>query len=875
MEAQIKFLPYLKNKLPFPLSGGGKTLTLNPAVVDNANQRTPVREPIVITVRGPEHVTGINPNTISRHEPKPDTNDFEPNYFPFLEFRNPALLWLYTQHDLTAIPDKLEPWLSLVVISQTEIDNLCQQGISVISPIKDRQRYLTAKAGLLPVSGISWASAHVQANGLTSDVPISQFLTDDPSRIYCRLLCFRRLEPVTQYNAFLVPNFKASVNAAFGQTYKGRPVDLAWDSTLPEDIIKLPIYHQFSFSTSEFGDFEYLARKLTPTAADPKKIGTRAVDANLLRNAVEKDPTLYFLREGVLTVPGFEDQRDNFSKGSQPLPFTDGLKDLLNQSLNAVKTEAATGEPDPLLTFPVYGKLYKNITELSIPADGMTFPAPAPWLHELNLDFRNRVLAAFGGRAILDNREKFLKKAWNQVGDQREVNNEIRKSKAAMLIAREIHRKHVQPLTDERFTLFTAPFHGYVPINDVGKSKSVKKQFCKSGISPGLITSAFRKIAQRRIGINQVDLFAPWKSQRVKQSTIIPVYKIDKDLKLLLTQLPQAAKGVRTHAAELIPFEPINIKEIRRKFKMDKAILTRLQGTIRFNDGRTLNPDLDLLKSFLHLDLPMYKPLVDQSKDYFLPGLENLQHNAVTMLQENRRAIEAYMVSCNDHMVRTALFNQLFLDPRSTIFRYFWDSVTKRNPPPDLENIHLWSGPLGSNEPGENAANLVMLIKGDLIRRYPETIFYTQRIIGKSNFWSSVYGDASPPLNGDEQSEVIHPVFRARVSADILCVGFPYTLHDVSGETRDGEYYIVLQENSDLPRFGLDVATRLSRTPGTPETDDLSWADIEHLTIAQNIAEFHDDLFKHNGIKNSATIAYSTYQLPTRVPIHISHLLKK
>src|ERR1044071_10009022 len=63
-----------------------------------------------INLRGPGDVVGLNSAQIVRVEPKPNTRDFEPNYFPFVEFISWELPWLFT--NAKAIPGgRLRPWL--------------------------------------------------------------------------------------------------------------------------------------------------------------------------------------------------------------------------------------------------------------------------------------------------------------------------------------------------------------------------------------------------------------------------------------------------------------------------------------------------------------------------------------------------------------------------------------------------------------------------------------------------------------------------------------------------------------------------------------------------------------------------------------------
>src|SRR3989304_387350 len=55
-------------------------------------------QPISQKVRlyGPGDVTGIDRQQVIRTDPRPGATDFEPNYFPLIEFDGPDFPWLFT-----------------------------------------------------------------------------------------------------------------------------------------------------------------------------------------------------------------------------------------------------------------------------------------------------------------------------------------------------------------------------------------------------------------------------------------------------------------------------------------------------------------------------------------------------------------------------------------------------------------------------------------------------------------------------------------------------------------------------------------------------------------------------------------------------------
>jgi hypothetical protein len=119
--SELTFLPALRRGLiqavtatDDPVGGalaGGPTLT---AWVDvqGSVAETEVR------LLGPESVAGVAAGQILRAEPRPDSSDVEPNYFPFLELATPDLPWMLTPAR-AGERGRLRPWLVLVTVPES------------------------------------------------------------------------------------------------------------------------------------------------------------------------------------------------------------------------------------------------------------------------------------------------------------------------------------------------------------------------------------------------------------------------------------------------------------------------------------------------------------------------------------------------------------------------------------------------------------------------------------------------------------------------------------------------------------------------------------------------------------------------------------
>src|SRR5690606_8902275 len=77
----------------------------------------------------------------------------------------------------------------------------------------------------------------------------------------------------------------------------------------------------------------------------------------------------------------------------------------------------------------------------------------------------------------------------------------------------------------------------------------------------------------------------------------------------------------------------------------------------------------------------------------------------------------------NHEMNNELRWREFPTDMRGTIFSRFWDRKRPAGDPAgdDIPPVHGWTAPLGSNYPphdADRAEALVLLVKGDLIRKY-------------------------------------------------------------------------------------------------------------------------------------------------------------
>ncbi|HOY05856.1 MAG TPA: hypothetical protein PLO67_10670 [Saprospiraceae bacterium] len=273
-----------------------------------------------------------------------------------------------------------------------------------------------------------------------------------------------------------------------------------------------------------------------------------------------------------------------------------------------------------------------------------------------------------------------------------------------------------------------------------------------------------------------------------------------------------------------------------------------------------LDEKFDEVWGYPEFDIPMYKPLADLSDELFLPNLNLIQQNSITLLQTNRRFIEAYMLGLNHEFARELLWREYPTDQRGSSFRQFWDvkGLLKPGTPAmtdaqwkeilrDISPIHTWRDPLGENDrptEGEKIReNIVLVIRGELLKKYPTAVITAQKAQWQLKddgvtidnqkervlvTFASDAEEADPP-----RSKVKTPLFEAFIAPDIYFFGFdltPLEARGGTGETQDDldnpGWFFVIKERPGEPRFGFDVERK--ENPDDIYTwNDLAWTDLK------------------------------------------------
>ncbi|MEU9842700.1 hypothetical protein AB0C69_26170, partial [Actinomadura sp. NPDC048032] len=396
MAAGLRFLPWIRDGLARAVTGTDPRTGPLPRVRGEiplrveftADDGRVVPAATTAVIHGPGDVTGLDDRQIIRSFPAPGTDGAEDTLFAAVEFDRPDLPWAFTPAEADG-QGRLRPWLVLVAVPAADAELAAPAGALPT---------LTCEVGELPPLGESWAWAHAQVLVTGDGDDVEDVLRDHPERTLSRLVCPRRLRAGTRYHAAVVPAFEAGRLAGTGgRAPQAGELAPAWGPGSPKpdpgDVVVLPAYHHWSFTTGPDGDFESLVRRLRARPLPPE-VGKRPVDVSAPGGGLPATEPAG--REGT-SVLGFEGALA--SPAMESTVWDEGVRASWRQVIELLLQD--TGE---WLTPPLYGAAHAAATGL---------PAGEPeWLRELNLDPRHRAAAALGTEVVRRHQEELAAAAW-------------------------------------------------------------------------------------------------------------------------------------------------------------------------------------------------------------------------------------------------------------------------------------------------------------------------------------------------------------------------------------------------------------------------------------------------------------------------------
>jgi hypothetical protein len=339
----------------------------------------------------------------------------------------------------------------------------------------------------------------------------------------------------------------------------------------------------------------------------------------------------------------------------------------------------------------------------------------------------------------------------------------------------------------------------------------------------------------------------------------------------------------------------------------------RLSAQVKL-PGLKLEQPEEIVDAMAHPDFEdaTYGQLRDISKELLIPNLDLIPPNTISLLETNPKFIESYLVGLNHEMARELLWREYPTDQRGSYFRQFWEVKGVSNPdtPEDAEQLkditklHSWPAasllgehkpPPPSNadvKPGEK--QLVLVIRGELLKRYPNTVIYAQKAVDDGKGGRVIFDKDMTPDQFDKQLKF--PLFRAEIDPDLRFFGFDLTIDKARGTVPSNDFptdmlgwFFVIQEVPGEPRFGMDIKYEAtSDTNNNPLDDPLdTWNNLawncfgatEPTFVARlpapslprpNPAEIN----VHRWGSSAAEMAYILFQTPAMVAVHASEMLE-
>jgi hypothetical protein len=323
------------------------------------------------------------------------------------------------------------------------------------------------------------------------------------------------------------------------------------------------------------------------------------------------------------------------------------------------------------------------------------------------------------------------------------------------------------------------------------------------------------------------------------------------------------------------------------------------------------------------IDLPMFQPLIGLSDEFFLPNLNLVPPDSITLLETNQRFIESYMAGLNHEMARELLWREYPTDQRGTPFRQFWDVRgvrAKPNEPPaarrerllDIPPMDTWTAEseLGDHDHreinGEKDDELVLVIRGELLKKYPTTVVYAHRAEWRTHpdgtpdpSQERKLKDLDPAATEPSEDIVKLPLYEAKAAPDIYFFGFDLNEDEARGDDSENPdpdkagWFFVLKERPGDPRFGLDI----NREGGLEVWNDLAWPDVltgapdgapRYLKLDANTPphaltppadpdkdeQYGEDKDIHwSADIGAGDLAYILYQAPVLVAVHAREMI--
>lgn len=333
---------------------------------------------------------------------------------------------------------------------------------------------------------------------------------------------------------------------------------------------------------------------------------------------------------------------------------------------------------------------------------------------------------------------------------------------------------------------------------------------------------------------------------------------------------------------------------ILSRFRPGENFLRKISAFIEADTANKAKP----LMAYPRFPIPVYDYLKEISPDYIIPNISDIPDDTIAIMKPNQAFVESFLAGMNHEFSRELLWREFPTDMRGSYFRHFWeydnDPANEMLPLPgetekafnqrviafqdaavDVHELHKWKNVLGSNHKRE--IGLILLIKGELFRKYPDTMVYAQ----KAKFSSNPNNKLPRELTDYNHPENVKwPIITGMIEPNVHFFGFDITETVAKGNTTSQPgWFFVLRERPGQISFGLDDLDGNLVPPAAWEK--LTWQHlINNANSTPPFLTIQGASFTPKKLENvewgisSANTAYILYQNPVLYAKHASVFLK-
>ncbi|MFE1837323.1 hypothetical protein [Streptomyces sviceus] len=747
--------------------------------IDGRREEPEVAGPTLSLV-GPGEVLGFDRSMVLREEPPPGTPDAAENVLASVELAHADLPWLLSPGTVaTAGGPTPQPWIALIVLAE---DEAAPPRPGHPLPV------LTAPVAALAPLAERWAWTHVEAR-LPDDVTdldsarrlVEQGVRNHSAGVVGRLLCPRRLAPGRGWIAAVVPATAAGRDAGLNVTPRAAATADAWP--VPgRDTVDLPVYHWWTFRTGKAGTFEELARRLRFRPAAESGLGTRTIDVGRPWPAEEAVGPATVAMDGALRPPGTAAPETWSDPAAQ-----DRFRALIRERVDAPALfrgePVSEGDGEPAgdrdvvaVAPPLYGSHHTG--EQTVPAE------PDVWMSTLNVEVRRRVAAALGCRYVQLEQEFLMARAWEQVGEIRQANRLLAAGELAAVAAERAQRKHLDPLDAADLVTVMAPVSGRVPVSATEPDAepttlAAKLTSAREDLPVGMASTSFVRLTRANGALARRAHLGT--DGEPTESFLAGKLKL---MGMVSDDAPEAGLPGELRAG----ISPMRLQLLRLVDRIPADFWAQRTEA----DDRPLRP----IMAHPKFTVPIAEELLARWPEWALPGIGAMPQDSVTLLETNPEFIAALLVGLNHEFNRELLWREFPTDQRGTPFARFWPGDGA-----DVEEIALWppDAPLGGQLRTGGEGDLALLVRGDLLRRFPGTALLAVR---------AVDGKLPPAFDGI-------PAQALALDESTVLYLFP----DLDAErARAEDWFFVFREPMRGTQFGFDT--------GDQPAEMKTWADL-------------------------------------------------